>query len=225
MCTTWCVGVHLTDGHPDLNYNQVIQWEEGQLIIDRHVICIKVHTAVKTPIACDICLQFTLCRIAQCQNQKVTRQHAFKRKKEKNDSRALWGSSSICFFINTAALSAANTLCISLFLFARQCSAAASGACLQSNRLSPLFLCFLSVLSDRRQGWGMSATSSCTGVCSLMMLVSPGTCKSCHFSFQSQNLKCQNRNGRNFKSSTTIHNICEYYLESDRNYWIDAKTY
>lgn len=69
------------------------------------------------------------------------------------------------FYRNTAALSAVNTLCVNLFVFARQCSVAASGACLQSNSLSPLFLCFLSVLSDRRQGWGMSATSSCTGVC------------------------------------------------------------
>ncbi len=38
----------------------------------------------------------------------------------------------------------------------------------------------------------MSATSSCTGVCCLLMLVSPGTCKSCHFSSQSQNLGRQN---------------------------------
>lgn len=99
----------------------------------------------------------------------------------------------VLFFIrNTAALSAVNTLCIGLFLFSRQCSVAASGACLQSNRLPPLFLCFLSVLSDRRQGWGMSATSICTGVCCLLTLVSPGICESCHFSSQSQNLVCQN---------------------------------
>lgn len=25
ICIMPCVGVHLTDGHPDLNYNQVIQ--------------------------------------------------------------------------------------------------------------------------------------------------------------------------------------------------------
>lgn len=92
------------------------------------------------------------------------------------------------FFINPAALSSVNTFCISLFLFARQCSVAASGACLQSNRLSPLFLCFLSVLSDRRQGWRMSATSNYTEVCRLMMLVSSGTSKTCHFSSRSQNL-------------------------------------
>lgn len=195
ICITPRVGVHLTDGHPDLNYNQVIQWEEGQLIIDGHVICIKVHAAVKTPIACDICLQFTLSRNAQCQNHRVTRQQALKKKEKmihKHYREAVHSSCAICFFINTAALSAVNTLCISLFLFARQCSVAASGACLQSNRLSPLFLCFLSVLSDRRQGWGMSATSSCTGACRLLMLVSPGTCKSCHFSSQSQNFGCQN---------------------------------
>lgn len=82
---------------------------------------------------------------------------------------------------------------------------AASGACLQSNRLSPLFLCFLSVLSDRRQGWGKSATSSCTGMCCLLMLVSPGTCRSCHFSFQSQHLKCQNTKGKIiFKTSNSL---------------------
>lgn len=143
------MGVHLTDGHPDLNYNQVIQWEEGQLIIDGHVICIKIHTAVKTPIACDICLQFTLSRNAQSQNHRVTRQQA-KKMIHEHCKLAAHSSCAICFFINTAALSAVNTLCISLFLFIRQCSVAASGACLQSNRRSPLFLCFLSVVIENK---------------------------------------------------------------------------
>ena len=41
-----------TDGWPDLNYNLVIHWEEGQLWIDGHDICMKacVHTAVKIPL-------------------------------------------------------------------------------------------------------------------------------------------------------------------------------
>lgn len=115
----------------------------------------------------------------------------------------------ICFFINTAALSVVNTLCISLFLFARQCSADASGACLQSNRPSPLFLCFLSVVSDRRRGWAMSATSSCTGG-SVLVLVSHGACESCHFPSKITESLVSQHKGRHDTSLTTSISICKY---------------
>lgn len=147
------MGVHLTDGHPDLNYTQVIQREEGRLVVDGHVICIKVHAAVKTP-PLPVTYAFSSLYLGT-HGAEITETTGVKKKEEKkviHCREAAHSSCYICFFINTTALSAVNTLCISLFLFARQCSAAASGACLQSNRLSPLFLCFLSVLSDRRQG-------------------------------------------------------------------------
>lgn len=83
--------------------------------------------------------------------------------------------------INPAALSSVNTFSITLFMFARQCSVTASGACLQSNSLSPLFLCFLSLLHDRRQGWRMSATSSCAGMYRLLSPASSGTWKTVTF--------------------------------------------
>lgn len=132
--------------------------------------------------------------LRKAQHQRDTRQDNRQlEKKEKITHKcckeAVHFSCAICFFINTAALSAVNTLWITLFLFARQCSETASGACLQSNRLFFLFLCFVSFLSDCRQGWRMSATSSRTEVCHVLMLVCSGTCENCHFSFQSQHLK------------------------------------
>lgn len=63
MHSGW-VGVHLTDGHPDLNYIQVIQWEERHLITDGHVICIKPLWNPLLPVT----YTFSLFRNVQCQN-------------------------------------------------------------------------------------------------------------------------------------------------------------
>lgn len=225
ICTTPCLGVHLTDGHHDLNHNQVIQWEEELLIADGHAICTLPHHPWHR--------QFSSCfEESTAPKGYKTRQQAAGKKKEKITHKcckeAVHFSCAICFFINTAALSAVNTLWITLFLFARQCSETASGACLQSNRLFFLFLCFVSFLSDCRQGWRMSATSSRTEVCHVLMLVCSGTCENCHFSFQSQHLKslktCRREQKKKIISDQSIQKSLQNIISkrNKRNYKVDA---